>query len=90
MLTGEEVPSQGGASILGHPLRSARRRFLGQVGYCPQADAILPQLTGRELLRLMCRARGVAPRAVEDEVHRWSHFLGIQELVDRQSGDYSG
>jgi ATP-binding cassette subfamily A (ABC1) protein 3 len=90
MLTGEEVPSRGGASILGHPLRSARRRFLGRVGYCPQADAILPQLTGRELLRLMCRARGVAPRALEDEVHRWSRFFGIQELIDRQSGGYSG
>ena len=26
----------------------------------------IPQLTGRELLRLMCRVRGVAPQVLDD------------------------
>jgi ATP-binding cassette subfamily A (ABC1) protein 3 len=90
MLTGDEVASDGRASILGHHLDSDRRRFLSQIGYCPQFDSIIPQLTGRELLRLMCRVRGVAPQAIEAEVERWTAFLGIQEYIDRQSGSYSG
>ena len=90
MLTGDEVASDGSASILGHQLDLNRRSFLSQIGYCPQFDSIIPQLTGRELLRLMCRVRGVAPHAIEAEVERWTDFLGIQEYIDRQSGSYSG
>jgi len=90
MLTGDEVASDGVASILGHQLDSDRRTFLSQIGYCPQFDSIIPQLTGRDLLRLMCRVRGVAPQAIEAEVERWTDFLGIQEYIDRQSGSYSG
>lgn len=90
MLTGDEVPSGGSATVLQHSLHSSRRDFLSQVGYCPQFDSIIPQLTGRELLRLMCRVRGVAPGAIGEEVDRWTAFLGIQEYIDRQSGSYSG
>merc|ERR1719192_2468977 len=91
MLTGDEVASDGTASILNrHKLHEDRRGFLSQIGYCPQFDSIIPQLTGRELLRLMCRVRGVAPQAIEAEVERWTAFLGIQEYIDRQSGSYSG
>ena len=76
MLTGDETPSQGSAEILSYSLAGSRRRFLSQVGYCPQFDSIIPQLTGRELLRLMCRVRGVAPGAIGGEVDRWTAFLG--------------
>ena len=30
-------------------------RFLQSIGYCPQFDSIIPELTGKELLTLMCR-----------------------------------
>ena len=44
MLTGDEVASDGSASILGHQLDSDRRTFLSQIGYCPQFDSIIPQV----------------------------------------------
>ena len=44
MLTGDEVASDGVASILGHQLHSDRRTFLSQIGYCPQFDSIIPQV----------------------------------------------
>ena len=44
MLTGDEVASDGVASILGHQLDSDRRTFLSQIGYCPQFDSIIPQV----------------------------------------------
>jgi len=90
MLTGDETASKGNASILSTQLNSSRRKFLQQIGYCPQFDSIIPQLTGKELLTLMCRVRGVQPHRVEREVQRWTHFLGIQEYIERESGSYSG
>ena len=44
MLTGDEVASDGSASILGHQLDLDRRTFLSQIGYCPQFDSIIPQV----------------------------------------------
>ena len=61
-----------------------------QIGYCPQFDSIIPELTGRELLSLMARVRGVQLDRVAEEVDRWTQFLGIQEYIDRASGSYSG
>ena len=90
MLTGDETPSQGDADILGRRLGGDRRKFLAQVGYCPQFDSIIPQLTGRELLGLMATVRGLELDTVAREVDRWTAVLGIQEYIDRESGSYSG
>jgi len=76
MLTGDETPSKGSASILSTQLHESRRKFLQKIGYCPQFDSIIPQLTGRELLTLMCRVRGVPSTMVVYEVQRWTDFLG--------------
>ena len=56
---------------------------MSQIGYCPQFDSIIPELTGRELLSLMARVRGVQLDRVGEEVDRWTTFLGIQEYIDR-------
>ena len=96
MLTGDETPtrgnssnntfilpmlSSGNASILSTQLNTSRRKFLQQIGYCPQFDSIIPQLTGRELLTLMCRVRGVQAHRVGREVQRWTNFLGISMRI---------
>jgi len=90
MLTGDEIPSKGSASLLGISLGRSRRKYLSRIGYCPQFDSIIPQLTGKELLTLMARIRGVKGGRLDEEVARWTNFLGIQEYIHRQSGDYSG
>lgn len=46
MLTGDETPSAGDAEIFSKSLSSNRRKFLSQIGYCPQFDSIIPELTG--------------------------------------------
>jgi len=90
MLTGDETPTKGIAMMLGYSLDKSRSKFLKNIGYCPQFDSIIPELTGRELLTLMCRVRGVPSNDLKDEVDRWTEFLGIQEYIDRESGAYSG
>ena len=47
MLTGDEIPSGGDAEIFSKSLSSHRRKFLSKIGYCPQFDSIIPELTGK-------------------------------------------
>ncbi|XP_023336664.1 retinal-specific ATP-binding cassette transporter [Eurytemora carolleeae] len=89
MLTGDEAPTEGLAMLMGTS-STDRSKFLRNIGYCPQFDSIIPELTGRELLTLMCRIRGVPSESTKAEVQRWTDFLGIQEYINRESGSYSG
>ena len=59
MLTGEESVSKGEAFINGLEIQKDRFGSLREFGYCPQFDALLQQLTGRETLYLYGRLRGV-------------------------------
>jgi len=90
MLTGDEIPTTGVASLLGQYLDKERSKFLQNIGYCPQFDSIIPELTGKELLTLMCRVRGVPSESTANEVERWTDFLEIQQYINRESGSYSG
>ena len=77
MLTGDEQPTAGKAVLKGYRLSSTPERFLGQIGYCPQFDAILDHMTGKEMLVLFCRLRGIPKDRIEDETQKWIEFLGM-------------
>ena len=51
--------SDGKAILLGVEMAQNRRQFLSQIGYCPQFDSIIGVMTGREMLRLFARLRGI-------------------------------
>ena len=74
MLTGDEVPSFGTAHLHGSSLRSDRTRFLSMIGYCPQFDSIIDDLTGREMLVLIARLRGL--KNEKEEVDKWLKAVG--------------
>ncbi|XP_069681458.1 phospholipid-transporting ATPase ABCA3-like isoform X2 [Periplaneta americana] len=90
MLTGDEVPSAGDAWIPPYGLTDERRKFLAQIGYCPQFDAINEALTGREMLALFANLRGVSTVDVNNEVNKWITQMGLTEYENRQCGTYSG
>ncbi|XP_069681460.1 phospholipid-transporting ATPase ABCA3-like [Periplaneta americana] len=90
MLTGDEIPTSGDARINHYKLKSERHKFLSEIGYCPQFDAINEALTGREMLRLFAKLRGVSPVAVESEIDKWIRKMGLTEYENRRCGTYSG
>ena len=74
MLTGDEVPSQGNAYLSRYNLISDRTRYLSMIVYCPQFDSIIEVLTGREMLTLFSRLRGI--KEEKEEVDKWLQALG--------------
>ena len=80
MLTGDEQPTTGEARLNGYRLADAPEKFLAEIGYCPQFDAIIDHMTGKEMLVLFCRLRGIPSEYVLSETMKWIEFLGIKVL----------
>uniref|UniRef100_A0A182SFE6 Uncharacterized protein n=1 Tax=Anopheles maculatus TaxID=74869 RepID=A0A182SFE6_9DIPT len=66
MMTGDEEISSGDAWVKGISLRADMNRAHRQIGYCPQFDALLEDLTGRETLRIFALLRGVRKQEVKN------------------------
>ncbi|XP_063222748.1 phospholipid-transporting ATPase ABCA3-like [Bacillus rossius redtenbacheri] len=90
MLTGAQVATRGDAYIDACSLRHHPDKFLSQLGYCPQFDALNTSLTGREMLQLFASLRGVPRRDMDHEVSYWICRLGLGEHADALCGTYSG
>jgi len=75
MLTGDETRSNGNAYMNSLSLVSGRKEFLSKLGYCPQFDGIIGVLTGKEMLCLFARLRGVDGQ-VELEAKKWLRKTG--------------
>ncbi|XP_046676994.1 phospholipid-transporting ATPase ABCA1-like isoform X2 [Homalodisca vitripennis] len=90
MLTGEEIPNKGDATILQFSLKNQKSKFLSKIGYCPQFDAINKLLTGKEMLRMYALLRGIPSALCDFEVSRWIDIMGLKEYANRPCGTYSG
>ena len=58
------------------------------IGYCPQFDALLDRLTGREHLTLFARLRGIPEAHIKGVVDRQVERLDLSKHVDRCCGTY--
>lgn len=76
MLTGDEGLTSGNAFSFMNTLRTNKTDFLANIGYCPQFDAIIGSLSGREMLTLFCHLRGVPFNETNTEVDKWLGKLG--------------
>ena len=76
MLTGDEQATTGEAKLSGYTLADEPEKFFTEIGYCPQFDAIIDHMTGREMLVLFSRLRGIQADKVDSEAEKWIEFLG--------------
>lgn len=78
MLTGDERPSSGVEYAFGKCLSKNRKQYLSNIGYCPQFDGIIGVLTGKEMLQLFSKLRGIPGDTGTSEADRWLKKLGNQ------------
>ncbi len=91
MLTGDTRVTSGEACINSQSVSSGGGGGAkSSVGYCPQVDALMPTLTGRQHLTFYCRLRGL-PSSKIVKVVEWALVkLGLSEYADKPAGVYSG
>lgn len=76
----------GGAQRAAHELiavRSSRPKVQQRIGYCPQFDALLEHMTGRETLSMYARLRGIPERYIGSCVENMLRGLLLEPHADK-------
>ncbi|CAL1274960.1 unnamed protein product [Larinioides sclopetarius] len=89
MLTGEDVPSSGNAFIQRYSLVGNFRKFQSHLGYCPEVDPLIDDLTGREMLVLFGQLRGLRGYDLQNNVIELIQNLGLTNCADELTQFYS-
>ena len=90
MITGDETISSGDIYVNGFDVKSSSQLVQQQIGYCPQFDALLDQLTGKETLILFCRLRGIKEKNIRRHIEDMSKLLYFDMHINKMVGKYSG
>jgi ABC-2 type transport system ATP-binding protein len=90
MLTNTIVPTAGSARLAGHDVAAeplAARRLSSVVFQDPVVDSAL---TGRRNLEIHAQLWGVDPATAQTRIGELARTLGLDEIVDRPVGSFSG
>ncbi|KAL1466386.1 hypothetical protein MTO96_042771 [Rhipicephalus appendiculatus] len=89
-----EVPHDRGRALMKTPtghiaIRGSRRRWLAGLGYCPQDDWLIEELTGFETLALFARLRGVPESHVASVCGDIARLVGLDAAIVECVAAYS-
>lgn len=90
MLTGDESVTSGDAFIDGYSILRDVKKVQQRIGYCPQFDAVLDHMTGRETLSMYARLRGIPEKYVSACVENVLRSLLLEPHADKLVRSYSG
>ncbi|XP_021358402.1 ATP-binding cassette sub-family A member 3-like [Mizuhopecten yessoensis] len=89
-LTGDEIMTSGEAYLRGYDIKSDITKVRQNLGYCPQYDALIDQLTGKETLYMFARLRGVQESLISGVVDSLLDMLLLKAHADKLVNAYSG
>uniref|UniRef100_A0A8D2DXF3 ABC transporter domain-containing protein n=1 Tax=Sciurus vulgaris TaxID=55149 RepID=A0A8D2DXF3_SCIVU len=90
MLTGQKPITSGNAFVRGLSISSDLGKVRQWIGYCPQFDALLSFMTGRETLVMYARIRGIPERHIRSCVEQILEDLVMFMYADKLVKTYSG
>uniref|UniRef100_A0A5F8GTH4 ABC transporter domain-containing protein n=1 Tax=Monodelphis domestica TaxID=13616 RepID=A0A5F8GTH4_MONDO len=88
MLTGDETISSGNAYFSGVSISSQIRTR--RISYCPQLDALLDYMTGRELMYMYARLWGIPENHIKHYVKNMLKALLLESNADKLIRNLSG
>lgn len=90
MLCGDEKISYGEAYVQGASLKTNMKEVYKRIGYCPQFDATIDELTGRETLKIFALFRGVPKDRIHEITLVLANELNFARHLDKKVREYSG
>ena len=81
--------SAGTASILGLDVIRDKNRIRSLIGYMPENDALIANMTAVSMVRMMGELSGMQPRAALERAHEVLFYVGLGEARYRELGTYS-
>jgi ABC-2 type transport system ATP-binding protein len=90
MLCGLTRPSTGSATIAGADVWRKRHSVRSKFGYVAQRFSLYRDLTVAENFRFFAGAHRVAPREIDDRIHRVLRLIDLESKRDEAAGSLSG
>ncbi|GJQ88081.1 hypothetical protein Trydic_g13093 [Trypoxylus dichotomus] len=90
MMTGDVVMSHGNAWIYNYNLKTHMQNIHKHIGYCPQFDALLDDLTGKETLIMYCLLRGLPYQDCNFMATQLARDFDFYRHLNKQVKAYSG
>ncbi|XP_034394624.1 ATP-binding cassette sub-family A member 3 isoform X2 [Cyclopterus lumpus] len=88
MLTCDESVTSGDAYIDGYSILRDVKKVQQRIGYCPQFDALLDHMTGRETLSMYSRLRGIPEKYVSGCVENVLRSLLLEPHAEKLVRSY--
>jgi len=88
-LLGFHPPYRGTARIFGIDIRKQSRTLRDQIGYMPESDSFLSDMTGVRFVRYMAELSGLPPDYALERAHEAFFYVGLGEARYRKVGTYS-
>ena len=88
MLTGDETIAGGTAYMAGKNVRTDIHGVQNSIGYCPQFDALIDQMTGEEMLYMYARLRGIPESSIPAVVDDLLTALLLNKHKKKLTKDY--
>lgn len=90
MLTGDEIMSSGDVWIHGKSMKNGIIGSQESIGYCPQFDALMFDISGRENLKIFSLMRGIPRNEINEIIEKLSKAFGFHMHLDKKIKAYSG
>ena len=88
-LLGFYPPARGTARIFGKDIGTCSRELRGLIGYMPESDAFISNLTGVRFVRYMAELSGLPSNQALERAHEALFYVGLGEVRYRKLGTYS-
>ncbi|MBM4027568.1 MAG: ABC transporter ATP-binding protein [Planctomycetes bacterium] len=83
-------PIAGGtARVFGHDIRQHLRSIRAQIGYMPENDALVADMSAVTFVRMLGELSGLPARAALERAHEVLFYVGLGEARYRKLGTYS-
>jgi ABC-2 type transport system ATP-binding protein len=82
-------PASGSASIFGLDVHKHARQLRARIGYMPENDAFIADMSAVAFVRLMGELSGLPPEAALERAHEVLFYVGLGEARYRPLGGYS-
>jgi ABC-2 type transport system ATP-binding protein len=88
-LLGFYKPFSGTAKVFGQAVQSDLHGVRSQIGYMPESDAFIADMTGVRFVRYMAELSGLPAAEAMERAHEAFFFVGLGEARYRKLGTYS-
>jgi ABC-2 type transport system ATP-binding protein len=88
-LLGFYPPAAGTARLFGEDIRGNIKRLRSMIGYMPETDAFIAEMSGVHFVRYMAEISGLPREEAMERAHETFFYVGLGEARYRKVGTYS-